>query len=124
MNRNTTFFKDTYGWDKLSTFLLLLGLIFFTNRITLIGGLILIIYAVWRSLSKNRYKRGLELQAFNSFMFKIKQKFYIFSSKIREFTHYKIFKCPKCSQKLRVPRRKGNVTITCRKCGTEFKGRS
>lgn len=33
---------------------------------------------------------------------------------------YKIFKCPKCGQKLRVPRHKGKIAIHCRKCGEEF----
>ena len=37
---------------------------------------------------------------------------------------YKVFKCPKCSQKLRVPRGKGKIMITCRRCGNEFKKRS
>lgn len=124
MNRNTSFFKDSYGWDKLSTFMSILGLIFFTNRITLIGGIVLIAFAVWRSFSRNRYKRGLELQAFNNFMFSMNQKINNFIIRMKESRQYKVFKCPKCSQKLRVPRKKGNITITCRKCGTEFKGRS
>ena len=33
---------------------------------------------------------------------------------------YKIFQCPKCGQKLRVPRHKGKIAIHCRKCGEEF----
>ena len=33
---------------------------------------------------------------------------------------YRIFKCPKCGQKLRVPRGKGKIAIRCRKCGEEF----
>lgn len=124
INRNTNNFKNTYGWDKLSSFILILGLIFLCNRFTLAGGIVLIIYSIWRSFSKNKYKRSLELQAFNNFMFSISQKFYRLNVRIRELSQYKIFKCPKCSQKLRVPRKKGNITITCKKCGYEFKGRS
>ena len=33
---------------------------------------------------------------------------------------YKVFKCPDCKQKLRVPRGKGRIQITCRRCGREF----
>ena len=33
---------------------------------------------------------------------------------------YKIYKCPKCGQKIRVPRHKGKIAIRCRKCGEEF----
>ncbi len=33
---------------------------------------------------------------------------------------YKIFRCPDCKQKLRVPRGKGKINIICKNCGTEF----
>ena len=33
---------------------------------------------------------------------------------------YKVFSCPECGQQLRVPRGRGNIIITCKKCGKEF----
>lgn len=33
---------------------------------------------------------------------------------------YRFFTCPQCSQKLRVPKNKGKVRITCTKCGHSF----
>ncbi|MCR5685040.1 MAG: hypothetical protein K6G81_06395 [Lachnospiraceae bacterium] len=33
---------------------------------------------------------------------------------------YRIFKCPSCKQKLRVPKGRGKIRITCRRCGNEF----
>ena len=33
---------------------------------------------------------------------------------------YKIFKCPSCRQKLRIPRRKGKIEIGCTKCRHKF----
>ena len=33
---------------------------------------------------------------------------------------YKVFICPTCKQKLRVPRGKGKISISCPKCGTSF----
>lgn len=38
--------------------------------------------------------------------------------------NYKYFKCPSCATKLRVPRGKGRLTITCPKCRSTFKGKS
>ena len=39
-------------------------------------------------------------------------------------TEYKYFKCKTCGAKLRVPKHKGKITITCPKCRTSFKGKS
>ncbi len=33
---------------------------------------------------------------------------------------YRIFKCPECRQKLRVPRKMGRIKIICRRCRYEF----
>ncbi|MDY4173662.1 MAG: hypothetical protein SOY17_13090 [Evtepia sp.] len=37
---------------------------------------------------------------------------------------YKIFKCPSCGVKLRVPRGKGKIKVTCRQCGASFEEKS
>ena len=38
----------------------------------------------------------------------------------KQFQSYKIFKCPDCGQKIRIPRHKGRIEITCPKCKTKF----
>ena len=49
-----------------------------------------------------------------------------YSSKCNSFSgkcyeaQYKVYKCPKCKQKLRVPRGKGKIRIICRRCTYEF----
>lgn len=52
------------------------------------------------------------------------QKINLYKYKLDSFIKYKIFVCEGCNQKLRVPRRKGKVTVTCKKCGNVFKGRT
>lgn len=42
---------------------------------------------------------------------------------VNEKKNYKILSCPKCGQKLRVPRGKGKITVTCKKCFFEFKAK-
>ena len=41
-----------------------------------------------------------------------------------ELKKYKYFICPQCTQKLRVPRGKGRLRVTCTKCGNVFEIKS
>jgi hypothetical protein len=116
--------KDCYGLDKFSKYLLVIALIFSLNRPTVIMAVVLAIYATWRTISKNKYKRYQELQGFENSILIIKQIIYRFKMKIKDFKYYKVFKCPQCSQKLRVPRKKGKILITCKKCNNKFHGRT
>ena len=36
----------------------------------------------------------------------------------RKVYHY--YRCPQCHQKLRVPRGRGRIQISCPRCGTQF----
>ena len=126
VNKFNSFFKDSYGWDFLSKYIGILGLLLVLTRNTigLSVGLLLIICSVWRSLSKNKSKRYEELHIFEDFLFKMKRKLNSYKNKFQQNKSFKILTCPNCSQKLRVPRKKGNITITCKKCGKKFEGKS
>ena len=124
MNKFNSFFKDSYGWDFLSKSLIILGLLCSFSRYTVTLSLVLIITAVFRSFSKNKGKRYKELHIYENFLFKIKQKINSYKNKFQQNKNFKILACPSCSQKLRVPRKKGSITITCKKCGKKFEGKS
>jgi hypothetical protein len=124
LDRIAYYLKDSYGFDKFSKYLYIAGLILSISRFTSPLGFVFIIYGTWRTFSKNKYKRYQELSTFENYLSKVKQKYYGIKSSALGYSQYKIFKCPNCAQKLRVPRKKGKVVISCKKCGTEFKGKS
>ena len=129
MNRG--FFADKYGWDKFSYFLLIAGLILLiTSRTGFIFAIPLAGYAVWRAVSRNFQARRKEAMVFNRYMYRINYYMDSFTRKIRglfkrnnDKTHV-IVSCPRCGQKLRLPRGKGKVIITCSKCSNVFKHKS
>ena len=41
-----------------------------------------------------------------------------------EIKHYKYLICPQCTQRLRVPRGKGRLIVTCTRCGNRFEAKS
>lgn len=129
MNINNYFkkyFKDSYGFDRFSQYLLIIGLLFmFSRRIqSIILGIAIIGYALWRALSKNKYKRQLEESGFSNLLSIINIKLRKFRFQITDSLKFKVLTCPNCSQKLRVPRRKGKIVVNCKKCHKEFKARS
>ncbi|MFL0196801.1 hypothetical protein ACJDU8_14725 [Clostridium sp. WILCCON 0269] len=124
LDRISYYFKDSYGIDTLSKHLYIAGLVLFLLRPAYTLGFVFIIYSSWRCLSKNKYKRYRELQAYENFISPIIYRFKGFGNSMNQNKYYKIFKCPNCKQKLRVPKKKGRITITCKNCGTSFKGKS
>lgn len=124
LNKLSYQFKDSYGVDKLTKYLFIAGLLLSLTKYTSILGTVLVFYGLFRTLSKNKYKRYQELSVFENFLSILKRRYYGLKNYIKDYPKYKVFKCPNCSQKLRVPRKKGKIVITCRKCGTEFKGKS
>ena len=119
-----------YGTDELNQFLSVLILVFFVlNLITrsrVFYGLetlcLLLIYI--RMFSKNTGKRFQENQKYLHYRFYIEESVKKFRSRFQEFRKYKIFRCPGCGQKIRIPRGHGKIQIHCRSCGNDFMGKS
>ena len=120
------FMSGRYGMDAL--FYVLFGvaaLLFVINLF--VGSLIIqflidvvLVYAAYRVLSRNIYKRQRENQLVVGLGFKLKKYFDVKKQRKNDTTHvYK--KCPRCRAVLRLPRKKGKHTTVCPKCKNKFK---
>ncbi|MBU3175527.1 zinc-ribbon domain-containing protein [Clostridium estertheticum] len=135
--------KELYGWDRFSKVTLLLGMFLLVTRSWILA-VALIIYSIWRSRSTNMSRRSNEKFVYENIErnfhykikdfrqrfkqniknFKIKIKKYKPLEQFKEKRNYMITYCPKCRQKLRVPKRKGKIIVTCSKCSSEFRLRT
>ena len=124
------FMSGRYGADQLSRFtlavsLILLVLNIFTNlRIIYLAALIVLAWCYFRMFSRNITKRSAENQKYLNMVWKSKVKFGKFKNRIVQSKDYHIYKCQSCGQKIRIPRGKGKICITCPKCRTEFEKKS
>lgn len=120
------FMYGRYGMDDLSkvmvygSLVLWVVTIIFRNSITDVMALILLFGAYFRMFSRNISKRYAELQKFEAWKQKVKRTPQTVA--VRK-THH-IYKCPQCKQKVRVPRGKGRIEISCPKCRAKFIKRS
>ena len=112
------FMMGRYGTDKLNTAILLTGVVMclvtlFTKNAFLDMLLTLLAYglmfwAIFRSFSRNTYKRYQENRKYLQLMDRVKDR------------QHRYFNCPRCRQVVRVPRGKGKIAITCPKCKERF----
>jgi len=107
-------------------------------------GAVLLVLMVIRMTSKNTAKRYQENMKFLTIVTGVKdwfrRTFRLKSAGARtagqrakrahktptwsEMKQYKYFICPQCAQRLRVPRGKGRIRVTCTNCGNVFETRS
>lgn len=118
-----------YGTDQLNLFLLVvffliwLAEVFVRNQIAaaVLSWISLLLAAamIFRIMSRNYSRRRAENDAFLKVFGPVIHWFKRKRNQARDKDHV-YFKCPTCSQTLRVPRGKGKISITCRNCGTVF----
>ncbi|MBR3767147.1 MAG: hypothetical protein IKL10_02785 [Clostridia bacterium] len=126
------FMSGRYGFDQFSRFLMTAGLImavlcmflrFLPFRsiyyICSFLNTFFYIFAVFRILSRNTYKRTLENEKYLRIRNKVMPFFDEKTKSIRD-RNYIYKKCPKCSAKLRLKRIKGKHITKCPKCGLKF----
>ncbi|RGZ00108.1 zinc ribbon domain-containing protein [Clostridium sp. AM58-1XD] len=120
------FMIGRYGTDQLGRFTIGLVLVFIIinmfarSRIIWYLELILIVYSYYRMFSRNYGKRQKENNVYMGLRFRAEEWWKSWKYKGGQAAHYHIYKCPKCGQKIRIPRGKGRISIHCPKCGTDF----
>ena len=94
--------------------------------------LALLLFCIYRIFSRDIPRRQAENRAFLALCQKIRSRnigaaWNALGSRIRSIPQrirramtHRTFSCPSCGQKLRVPRGKGKIAISCPRCGTEF----
>lgn len=111
------FMVGRYGTDKLNMALLCAGLVLcvisvfagsWVKFVTWLLSYVLLFWVIFRTLSRNTYKRYQE-----------NRKFQLLITRIKDREH-RYYACPRCRQSVRVPRGKGKISITCPKCKEKF----
>jgi len=116
------FMIGRYGPDHLSIALIILAFILsLLNAIVLHTPILYISYfifvlTIFRMLSRNITRRRAENDIFIRFWWPVRTKIKNLITWIRNKRRYVYYKCPTCKTKLRVPRGKGKIRITCPKC--------
>ncbi|WP_457944606.1 BRcat domain-containing protein [Caproiciproducens sp. LBM24188] len=126
MDRFRQWMMGRYGPDQL-TYALLIGylVLYLVAQIARFGilaliAMILLVLAVVRMFSRNTTQRYRENQAFLRFWNPISGWFRRMKYNLQDRQANRIFKCPNCSSRLRVPRGRGKVEVTCPVCRTRF----
>lgn len=123
------FMSGRYGMDDLGQFLniviiVILVLSLFLAPVLSYLAFALLIYTYYRALSRNTQKRLTENEAYKALRQRITSGYSQGRQRFTQRNTYRFFRCPSCRQSLRVPKGKGNITVTCPKCGTRFDRKS
>jgi hypothetical protein len=120
------FMRGRYGQDELNrvlsvSALVLCGISLITHWLVLSSlSMALVIVCLLRSFSRNTGARFREAE----FYFGLKSNILRFSGntaeRLRQYQTHRIFTCPSCRQRCRVPKGKGRIRITCKRCGAKF----
>ena len=120
--------QGRYGMDELSKFLMAISIVMIIlasltrNSIVNLVSFIIIGFVYVRMFSKNFYKCSLQNQKYLKLRNKITGSWQNRISRFKQRKTYSFYDCPECRQKVRIPKGKGKVQITCPKCKAEFSG--
>ena len=90
------------------------------KRVFYMIGLIFLGYSIYRAFSRDHLKRSQERLWFLQKVEAVKRYFRQLKQQWQQRKTHKFFRCKQCGVMIRVPRGKGQVEITCPKCGNKF----
>lgn len=120
------FMMGRYGADQLSKLYLGIAVVcmvvsLFTRwNLFYLVGLLLLIYVYYRMFSRNISKMYAQNQKFLNLRYRAVAKWNNKKKERAQRQIYRFYTCPGCKQRVRVPRGKGRIQITCPKCRMEF----
>lgn len=118
------------GPDQFSRFLSYVALafvvlnLFVRSSVLWLLAIAVLIYAYYRMFSRRVEQRRRENGWYLRQTYKVRTGFRNWRDRTRQRKDYVFFRCPSCRAMLRVPRGKGRIRVTCRKCGTAFERRT
>ena len=122
--------QGRYGQDAFTRFLLgaMLACVVLNllvgSRFLSIMAWALLVYAYFRLFSRNHAARYAENQRYLNATAKLRYWFDQQKRLKEERKYHHIYVCPKCRQKIRIPKGKGKIMVSCPKCRHEFQKRS
>ena len=120
------FMAGRYGSDQLSRFLSYLALaliilnLFLRSGILWLLGIAALVLVYVRMFSRSYEKRRRENERYLQLKYKLTGGVRNWIDRQKQRRDYVFFRCPACHAMLRVPRGKGRIRVTCRKCGNAF----
>ncbi len=124
--RFARFMAGRYGIDRLYHFLIAICFILIVVNLFLRSLVVstlefaVLIYATFRVLSRNIYKRQQENLVFLKILEKPSGFFKLIKCKFRDRKTHVYKKCPACKNNLRLPKQKGKHTVACPCCQNKF----
>jgi len=120
------FMSGRYGVDELSkAYLAITAIMIIASMITkltlfYIAGLALLIYMYLRMFSRDISKMSSQNRKYIAWRDRQSTKLNNAKQRFLQRKTHHFFRCPECKQKVRVPRGKGKISITCPVCKTAF----
>ncbi len=118
-----------YGSDALGLFLVSAGLVLWLisqfvpiawlSTVLWAIGYAAMLWSIFRMFSRNYAARRRENDRFTALIEPLMQGFRRTRNQMRDRDHV-YFRCPNCGARLRVPKGKNRISVTCRSCGHVF----